>query len=172
MDNRRVAALCTRGNGFPTRQAARRPPGLWPNDIAKQFVGMWRLVSWPQRLADGSTRQSPLTVGYVMYSDNNYMCYVNMDPNRPKWKSGTPTESEALSGVTGFGAYCARVELHAKEGFFLQHVEISISPNALGRVRKRWFTFEGQNRVRLRIDATELSPPVVDSTLIWERVTK
>jgi hypothetical protein len=28
------------------------------DDIAKQFVGMWRLVSWPQRLADGTTRQN------------------------------------------------------------------------------------------------------------------
>ena len=31
--------------------------------IARQFVGMWRLVSYQQRLADGTLRQSPLSVG-------------------------------------------------------------------------------------------------------------
>jgi hypothetical protein len=141
------------------------------SDIAKQFAGMWRLVSWPQRFTDGTTRQSPQSFGYVMFT-GNYMCYVNMDPNRPKWKSVTPTESEALSSMIGFGAYCARVELRAEEGFLLQHVEIANSPNVVGRVRKRWFTFEGPDRVRLRIDEAELNPPMAESTLIWERMTK
>jgi hypothetical protein len=92
------------------------------DDIAKQFVGMWRLVSWPQRLADGTMRQNPLSVGYIIYTDTNHMCYVSMNPNRPKWNSArAPTESEALSGMgnTGFSAYCATVEIHANEGFVL-----------------------------------------------------
>ena len=36
------------------------------DDIAKQFVGMWRLVSWAERLADGTTRQNPRSVGYII----------------------------------------------------------------------------------------------------------
>src|ERR1700691_72898 len=34
------------------------------DDIAKQFVGMWRLVSNPQRLSDGTTRQGSNRVAY------------------------------------------------------------------------------------------------------------
>ena len=82
------------------------------DEVAKQFVGMWRLVSWPQRLADGTTRQNPLRVSYIIYTDR-----VGID-------------------------------------------------------RKRWFKFEGPNRVALRVDTAELNPPVVESPLIWERVTK
>src|SRR5712692_1952399 len=86
----------------------------------KRFVGIWRLVSWQQRLADGTTRLSPLSVGYIIYTDTNRMCYVNMDPNRPKWNLGgkafalgyTPTPEEATSGISGLGAYCATVEVH------------------------------------------------------------
>src|SRR5262249_40233647 len=142
-------------------------------DVAKQFVGIWRLASWPQRLADGTTRQNRLSVGYIIYTDTNHMCYVNMDPNRPKWKSErAPTEAEAMSGIMGFSAYCATVEIHANEGFVIHHVEIERSPNRIGIVRKRWFKFDGPNRVSLRIDTPELTPPVVESTLIWERVTK
>jgi hypothetical protein len=139
--------------------------------IAGQFVGMWRLVSWPQRLADGTTRQNPASVAYIVYTDTSRMCYVGMDPNRPKWKSETaPTTDEALSGIMGLGAYCGTVEVHAKEGFVVHHVEIDISPNRVGRDRKRWFTFQGPNRVSLRVDAP--APPFVESTLIWERVQK
>jgi hypothetical protein len=143
--------------------------------IATQFVGIWRLVSWSQRLADGTTRQSPLSVGYIIYTDTNRMCYVSMAPNRPAWKSETaPTESEALSGMgnPAFYAYCAGVEVHPIEGFVLHHVEIDKVPNLVGRTRKRWFTFDGPNRVMLRIDPSELGPPLVESTLTWERVLK
>ena len=143
------------------------------DDIAKQFVGMWRLVSWTERLADGTTRQNPFSVAYIIYTDTGHMCYVGMNPNRPRWKlEAAPTPEEALSGITGLGAYCAAVEIHAKEGFVIHHVEIERSPNLVGRARKRWFTFQGQNRVSLRIDTPELISPVVESILTWERVEK
>ena len=142
------------------------------DDIAKQFAGMWRLVSNPQRLADGTTRQGSNSVAYVMFdTDAGHMCFVSMDPNRPRWKSETaPTPEERLSVTRGFGAYCATVEIHAKEGFIVRHYEINQNPNAVGRSTKRWYTFQGTNRMSLRIDTPELNSPVVESTLIWERV--
>jgi len=62
-------------------------------------LGGYRLddvLSWEQRLADGMSRQAPNSIGYIIYTDTGYMCYVSMNPNRPKWASRTPTESEAL----------------------------------------------------------------------------
>jgi hypothetical protein len=69
------------------------------DDIAKRFAGMWRLVANPQRLADGMTRQGSNSVAYVMFdTDAGQMCFVSMDPNRPRWKSETaPTPEERLS---------------------------------------------------------------------------
>jgi Lipocalin-like domain len=143
-------------------------------DIAKQFAGLWRLVSNPQRLADGTTRQGSNSVAYVFFdTDASHMCFVSMNPNRPRWKSETaPTPEERLSAMMGFGAYCAAVEIHAKEGFIVRHYELHNNPNAVGRATKRWYTFQGTNRMLLRIDSQELNPPVVESTLIWERVVK
>lgn len=142
------------------------------DDIAKQFVGMWRLVSWPERLADGTTRQNPLSVAYLIYSDTGHMCFVGMTPNRPRWKSPfAPTPKEALSATyPGAEGYCSTVEIHAKEGFVIHHIEIDTVPNVVGTDRKRWFTFEGPNRVSLRTDPPP--PGTVESTLIWERVVK
>ena len=141
--------------------------------VAKQFIGMWRLASRTQRLVDGTTSQHPNNTGYIIYTDTGHMCYVAMNPNRPKWKSETaPTPEEALSGITGLGAYCATVEIHAKEGFVVHRVEIERSPNLVSQARKRWFTFQGPNRVVLRVDTPELISPVVEDTLIWDRVQK
>jgi hypothetical protein len=145
------------------------------DSVAKQFVGMWRLVSWPQLLVDGTTKQNSESVGYIIYTDNSHMCFVAMNPNRPKWKSDlTPTTEELVSGLGNgsFYAYCATVEVHAKEGFILHHIEIDKSPNLVGGTRKRWFTFQGPNRVALRIDPSENNPSIVESTLIWERIPK
>ncbi len=141
-------------------------------DIARQFVGMWRLVSWPQRLADGTTRQNPQSVAYLIYTDTGHMCYVGMTPSRPKWKSVyAPTPEEALSAAyPGAEGYCSTVEIHAKEGYLIHHIEIDTIPNAVDTDRKRWFTFQGPNRVSLRTDPPQ--PGFVESTLIWERVVK
>ena len=146
-------------------------------DVAQQFVGTWRLVSYIQRLADGATRQGPLSSGFIIYTDTNHMCSVSMDPSRPKWQLSSPfavttNESEALSAIRGSDGYCSRVEVHVSEGFVLHHVEAAVRPNLVGVTRKRWFTFDGPNRVALRIDTSELAPPVVDGTLTWERVVK
>ena len=144
------------------------------NNIAKQLAGMWRLVSNPQRLADGTTRQGLNSVAYVFFdTDASHMCFVSMNPNRPQWKSETaPTPEEGLSAIRGFGAYCATVEIHPKEGFIVRQYEIDQIPNAVGRTTKRWYTFQGTNRMSLQIDTPELNLPVVESTLIWERVVK
>ena len=149
--------------------------------IAKQFIGIWRLLSWPVRFADGTTRQDPRSVAYIIYTDTSpiHMCYVSMDPNRPKWNlegknavSGgyTPTPGEVGTAFMGSYGYCSTVEVHAKEGFVLHQIEIDVNPNLAGLTRKRFFTFEGPNRVSLRIDPSENAPPIVDSTLVWERV--
>ncbi len=146
-------------------------------EVAQQFVGTWRLVSYVQRLADGSTRPSPLSSGFIIYTDTNHMCSVLMDPGRPKWPLSSPfavttNESEALSAIRGSDGYCSTVEVHAGEGYVLHRVETAVRPNLVGVTRKRWFTFDGPNRVALRIDTSELAPPVVEGTLTWERVVK
>src|SRR5262249_48641169 len=130
-------------------------------DLPKQFVGTWRLSSWTLRYANGTTRPDPKSVAYLIYSDVGRMCYVSMNPERAKWKSElAPTADEAISGITGLGAYCAAVEAHESEGFVIHHVDVERVPNVVGRNRKRWFKFDGPDRLSLRVDAAELAPGV------------
>ena len=124
--------------------------------LMKKLVGMWRLVSWPERQSDGTTQQNPESAAYLIYTDSGHMCFVAMNPNRPRWKSqASPTAEEMASALSngGFYAYCGTVEVHGQEGFVVHHIEIDKVPNLVGTTRKRWFEFEGPNRLRLRIDS-------------------
>jgi len=147
---------------------------LSDQEALQRFVGAWRLVDWQETLADGTQRAHPVTAGYIIYSDIGHMCAVVMDPNRALWQSLTPTAEEALAGLNGraFYAYCATAEMHAIEGYVLHKSVIDKVPNSVGAVRKRWFRFDGPDRVTLLIDSEELPESTVESALIWERIVE
>lgn len=143
------------------------------DDVARQLAGMWRLVSNPTQLADGTTRQGP-NIGYAFFdATGNHMCFLTMNPDRPAWKSETaPTPEEGLTALRGINAYCATLEIHAKEGFMDRRYDINQNPNVVGRATRRWYSFQGPDRLTLRVDAAELRQPVVETLFVWERVTK
>lgn len=142
------------------------------DDTARQLSGMWRLVSNPQRLADGTTRQGT-NIGYAFIDTaGSHMCFLSMAPNRSVWKSDVPTPEEGLAALRGINAYCATLEINAKEGFMDRRYEINQNPNAVGRASRRWYSFQGADRMTLRVDSAELTKPVVETLFIWERVTK
>ena len=137
-------------------------------DPAKQFVGAWKLVSFTNRMLDGTTKASQLTVGSIIFSDSGRMCAVLMDPNRPKWEAIlVPTADEALTAYRGFTGFCGTYRVHATDGYFEYQIDVADRPNTVGVDRKRWFTFNG-DRVTLRVNPGDL-PGVAESVLVWER---
>src|SRR4051812_44549369 len=145
-------------------------------DIVGKLSGMWRLVSNPQRLGDGTTRHGAngvANIGYAFFdATGSHMCFLMMSPNRPLWAGAVATPEEGLAALRGISAYCATLEIHAKEGFMDRRYDINQNPNAVGRVTRRWYTFQGPDRMTLRVDAAELTEPVVETLFIWERVTE
>ncbi len=148
---------------------------LWAaaQSTSPSIVGAWRLISLTDRLIDGTNQPNRMSVGSLIYTDTGRMCAVLMDPTRPQWADRTTaTAAEAVPAVVFSDAYCSRVELHAQEGFVLHHVDSSVRPNLVGKVRKRWFRFEGSDRLVLKVDSAELTAPTVETTIVWERVAK
>ena len=93
------------------------------------------------------------------------------DPDRPTWKSAAgPTPEEAVTTLRGVNSYCATLEVHATEGFMDRHYDINQNPNQVGRATRRWFSFQGPDKLTLRVDDAELNKPVVETLFIWERV--
>ena len=163
--------------GISTAVAQRNNQSEADAAIMKQFVGTWRLVSNAQPLADGTTRQGTngvTNIGYAFFdAAGSHMCFLMMTPNRPVWTSpAAPTPEEGLTALRGINAYCAILEIHAKEGFMDRRYDINQNPSAVGKATRRWYTFQGPDRMTLRVDAAELTKPVVETLFIWERVTK
>ena len=160
------AAACS-----PGQPEAEDPQSQATEGVERQFVGTWELASREHRLVDGTSVQDPRSTGCLIYGDTGYGCYVSMDPDRADWATrSSPTPSEALETLIGFGAYCARVEIHAREGFVLHHVEVDRVPNSVGITRKRWLEFRGNDELVLRPDSSELPPGRVGTSLVWHRV--
>jgi hypothetical protein len=137
---------------------------------AEPFIGAWRLVSWTQKLADGTTRPAVADTGNIIYTADGRMCAVLQNSKRQKWSGPPKTLEDATARMSGNTAYCARVEVHAKEGYVLHHVDLDFNPSVIGTVRKRWFVFEGPDRLRLKIDRGELGKTLEESELVWERI--
>jgi len=139
-------------------------------DAAQRLVGAWRLVSWTETLADGTARPSAAgNQGDLVYSVD-HMCAVIQNSQRKGW-SGPPADlADATLRLTGVIGYCAKVDVHASEGYLLHTVDIDFNPRNIGIVRKRWFTFDGPDRLSLRIDSAETQRNVLKSVLVWERV--
>jgi hypothetical protein len=128
-------------------------------------------VSWDIRQADGTTRRNPMNTGSLIYSDSGRMCAVIMNPDRASWQ-GPPDDAQVRAAYEGLVAYCARYEVHAADGFVLHHVELEKTPSVVGVTRKRWYSFDADGRLTLRIDPAENRPNVVESRLVWERVAR
>lgn len=140
-------------------------------DIARQFVGVWKLVSWTNHWVDGTSTPDRRNVGYIIYTEGGHMCWTGMDSNRPHWESKkSPSKSELESAFFGAAAYCSTVELHIDEGFVLHHVQSAIWPDAAGSTWKRTFEFDGPDRLTLSEDPAGLTPPQAGSVLVWERI--
>lgn len=88
-------------------------------DIAKNLAGMWRLVSNPQKLADGTTRQGANSVAYAFFdAAATHMCFTSMNPNRSKFGSENgPTPEEALSALRDSAPTAPSSKFTRKRGF-------------------------------------------------------
>ena len=148
------------------------------DNIAKQFVGTWRLVSAVQHLTDGTMRNNPIYgpggIGYIIYGDAGRLCVINIDPVRPKWaKESAPTEEELRAAMKGLIAYAGRYEVHVAEGYVLHHIEVDAVPNRVGSTQKRFFEFPSEftgNRLILR-PAPPHPPGIADYLITWERLS-
>lgn len=136
----------------------------------QRFVGGWRLVSWTTQMADGTTRPGVADTGSIVYTADGRMCAVLQNSQREKWSGPPKSVEDATARMNGNVAYCSRVEVNAREGFVLHHVDIDFNPSVVGTIRKRWYAFDGPNRLRLRIDQGELPKTVKQSELVWERI--
>jgi hypothetical protein len=137
-----------------------------------RFVGTWRLVSTQATFKDGTKGPIPYLgprgKAYLIYTPDQHMCAVLMNPQRPLWSSAaTPTEKEAKAAVDGFYAYCGTFEIQEKENIVVHRLEVALTPNDVGERWRRVYRFEGDTLI---LRPLEPDPAFTGGALTWERV--
>jgi hypothetical protein len=140
--------------------------------IRRKIVGTWKLVLEENTLKDGSKTHDygPNGKGFLMYSADGHMCFVGMDPDRPKWKNPEkPTQEEKASAFDGSYGYCGPYEIDTKDNLLIHLPEVSTGPGYVGTRQIRPYQFEG-DRMVLTGGTVEGLPDLASWKIVWERV--
>ncbi|MDQ3891215.1 MAG: lipocalin-like domain-containing protein [Actinomycetota bacterium] len=136
------------------------------------LVGVWRLLSWENRSADG-TIDCPLgreAVGLIIYTDDGYMSVAIARAERMSFAAGDLLEGsrEEKAGAAGsYVSYCGRYDFRGDS--VVHHVELSLFPNWSGADQERLVEVTG-NRLTLRTIPLLLGGTERSARLVWERV--
>ncbi|MBI3406633.1 MAG: lipocalin-like domain-containing protein [Acidobacteria bacterium] len=141
---------------------------------AKQFVGMWRLVSIVTKHSDGSAPTGSATLGpnprgYIIYDSSGRMCVEIMNPDRARLAGTPPTADERAAAYTGYVAYCGKFVVNDVEKYVIHDTELDLNPNLVDEKKKRLFVFLGE-RLMLTPPSTTVGNDTRTTTLTWERV--
>jgi hypothetical protein len=143
--------------------------------VRRQFVGTWKLVSTEEKLKDGSVRPfkevGPRGAGYLMYSDDGYMCAALMNPDRPRWDD-PPTAAQKIAAIEGFAAYCGRFEIDSVNHVMWHYPDLAWKPNYVGTKQSRPYRFEGNRLILSDKMPLEDEGEVEHWTIVWEKVNE
>lgn len=131
---------------------------------AKQFVGMWRLVSITQENGRPDPNRGAQPTGFIYYDATGRMA-VQIMPERAlrrPYAGGQPTPDEAQAALRGYTAYFGTYKVDERARTVTHHREGNINPGALNEVVRRYEFLPG-GRVALM-------PVENKNRLVWERV--
>jgi hypothetical protein len=136
------------------------------------FVGTWRLVSLETRRPGGQVSY-PLgqdAVGYLIYTEDGYMCGAMMKPDRKEFAGDDITQAtieEKVAAWDTYISYCGRYEI--RDNKIIHQVMVGFFPNWVGAELERAFEFDG-NRLLLTSIPFLIDGSQQTSHAMWERV--
>ena len=144
------------------------------DDIASEFVGTWRLISYSAVTSDGQTTypMGRVAQGRITYEAGGRMAVQLADPDRAAFAASDPraaTDAEVRAAFESYLAFCGTYSVHADRGIVVHHLEISLIPKWMGGDVVRYFDLQG-GRLTLK------SPPILLGgvergwSLVWERL--
>ena len=142
-----------------------------PNETAKRFIGMWRLVSIVD--SQGQPASGPHPTGFIVYDmSGNMAVQIMPDRARPKWTgapingAATPTPEQAEASLTGYAAYFGTWTVDERAQTVTHHLKGSVNPGNIGVDNVRKYEFGSGDRVTL----IPIAPINSGNRLTWERV--
>jgi hypothetical protein len=143
-------------------------------DIASEFVGAWRLVSYSAVASSGETIY-PLgrnAHGRIIYDAGGRMAVQLGDPGRAAFAASDPraaTHAEVRDAFDSYLAYYGTYTVDAGRGVVVHHLELSLLPNWTGVDQVRYYDLQG-DRLTLKTPPMVIGGVERVSTLVWEKL--
>jgi hypothetical protein len=141
-----------------------------------QLLGSWDLVSYQLELDTGRIVH-PLgedAIGLILYTPQHRMSVNIMRPGRATWASPNPaagTESEITEAAAGYLAYGGSFAVDESLFVVEHYVDVSLFPNWIGDVQKRFVDLNGEELVLESPVITDAAGTSVTPRLRWRRIT-
>ena len=144
------------------------------SDIASEFVGTWRLISYTAVTSGGETiyPMGRNAQGRLTYEAGGRMAVQLGDPDRrafaaSDFRAGTDAELRAAFG--GYLAYYGSYTVDVDRGVVVHHLEMSWFPNWIGGDQVRYFDLQA-GRLTLKTPPMVIAGVEQVSSLVWERL--
>jgi len=121
-----------------------------PSAAAQTIEGRWKLLAAEDLRADGTVARYPWgrnPVGAIVVERG--WCYVQiMSSDVPAFTGATPVgEQMSAMLLSSYIAYSGACSIDPKEGSVTLKVDAAWRPNYVGTEQKRFFRFEGNNKM-------------------------
>jgi hypothetical protein len=146
--------------------------------LRDQLIGAWKLVSYVERLVDGSAPLYPFSEnpqGIIMYTPDGFMSAQLCRPDRTPfvfgdWFKGTPQEYEAEAN--SYIAYTGPFHVDEEKQVLTHTMFISLFPNWIGQTQPRVVKIEGDFLHLSTASPINSGGKIVNSYLKWKRASK
>ena len=144
--------------------------------MESRFAGVWKLVSCEAVRRNGTV--VPLygrtPVGRLYYDACGNMSVHIMRPGRrefPRDSKYGECDDELREAFEGYEAYFATYAVDTERRLIEHTVIGSLFPNWTGTIQRRFYEFDGPNRLVLSSQPADACPPQKTTVkLIWERL--
>ena len=138
------------------------------------FVGMWRLVSFEFRHADGRITYpfGKAPMGLIAYDASGTMALQISRTDCPRFVSGDinrGTPEEIRAAYQGSLAYFGAYDVEEEDQAVVHHVTASSFPNWIGTDQRRYYGFSGEE-LTLRTPPLLWGGVAMSGILLWRRI--
>lgn len=117
------------------------------DELRRQLVGAWRLVSW-QLIDDDGSIDHPLgsdAIGQLMYTESGHVSAQLVRANQAPfasddWQRASP--AEMVAAWPGYFGYFGTFSVDPERGVVTHHVQAGWFPNLAGTEQVRHYRFE------------------------------
>lgn len=133
------------------------------SEVAKRFVGTWRLVSMVNAKGENDPLRGANPSGLIMYDAyGNMAVQIMPDRERPRYELNKATPEEAQAALLGYIAYFGTYSVDLVARTVIHHRQGNINAGGMGDFVRR-YEFVGDDKLILR-------PLENGNQLTWERI--